>query len=79
LRQPGGKAVALIRRGRGACPKIGQKPKNLRQKSHRKHPALRDSHLSSGIVADFDDNAINGIVAFAAQSWRRARKVFDWK
>jgi hypothetical protein len=40
---------------------------------------LRDSHLSSGIVANFGDNAINGIVVFRAQCWRRERKVFDRK
>jgi lipoprotein-anchoring transpeptidase ErfK/SrfK len=56
------------------CPKISQKSKNLRQKSHNEHPALRDSHLSSGITADFGDNAINGIVAFRAQFWRRVRQ-----
>jgi hypothetical protein len=58
------------------CPKISQKSKNLRQKSHNEAPALRDSYLSSGIIADFGDNAINGIVAFGAQFWRSARQTF---
>jgi hypothetical protein len=71
--------VAAIRQGCVVCPKISQKSKNLRQKSHRMHSALRDSHLSSGIMADFGDNAINGIVAFRAQFWRRAHKTFDRK
>ena len=30
-------------------------------------------------MTDFDDNAINGIVAFEAQHRCRERKVFDWK
>jgi hypothetical protein len=79
LRQRRGSGVARIRRDFFSCPKISQKSKNLRQKSHRTHSALRDSDLSSGIMADFGDNAINGIVAFRAQFWRRARKPFDRK
>jgi hypothetical protein len=59
-----------------ACPKISHKSENLRQKSHNEPPALRDSYLSSGIIADFGDNAINGIVAFGAQFWRNARQAF---
>jgi hypothetical protein len=46
---------------------MSQKVKNLRQKRHRHRPALRDKHLSSGIMADFGDNALNGIVAFWTQ------------
>jgi hypothetical protein len=38
----------------------------LRQKRHSEHPATRESHLSSGIMNDFEDNEINGIVAFEA-------------
>jgi hypothetical protein len=79
LRQGDGKAVAAIRQPAAVCPKISHNAENLRQKSHRRLPALRDSDLSSGITADFGDNAINGIVAFRAQSWRRARKTFDRK
>jgi hypothetical protein len=30
----------------------------------------RGQHLSAGIIGDFDDNAINGIVAFRAQVLR---------
>ena len=30
-------------------------------------------------MADFDDNAINGIVAFGAQYWRASASHFDWK
>jgi hypothetical protein len=50
---------------------MSRKPQHLRQKYHRRHPASRDSHLSAGIIADFGDNAINRIVAFEAQDWRR--------
>jgi hypothetical protein len=67
LRRPDGGDVAAIRRPLATCPKMNQKPKNLRQKGHRQRPALRDKHLSSGIMTDFGDNAFNGIVAFWAQ------------
>jgi hypothetical protein len=79
LRQPDGSIVAVIRQLWRPCPKMSLKPQNLRQKRHRRPPALRDRHLSTGIIADFGDNGINRIVAFGAQYWRRARKVFDWK
>jgi hypothetical protein len=59
--------MAPIRRRPEACPKMNQKSKNLRQKRHRQPLALRDRHLSSGIMTDFGDNAFNGIVAFWAQ------------
>jgi hypothetical protein len=65
-----GFGVALIRRRRHLCPKMSRKPDNLRQKRHSKRPAARDKHLSSGIMADFDDNGLNGIVAFGAQYFR---------
>jgi lipoprotein-anchoring transpeptidase ErfK/SrfK len=45
----------------------------LRQKGHRLSPVMRDNALSAGITADFDDNGLNGIVAFGAQNqccWR---------
>jgi hypothetical protein len=76
----GGRAAEAWRRFGGrhaACPKMSQKAKNLRQKRHRKRPALRDKHLSSGIMTDFDDNGFNGIVAFWTQQWRRERKTVD--
>jgi lipoprotein-anchoring transpeptidase ErfK/SrfK len=79
LRRPDGSSVAMIRLARWTCPKMSREPNNLRQKRHRQPPASRDSHLSSGIIADFGDNAVNRIVAFRAQGWRRERKVFDWK
>jgi len=79
VRRPGGGAMAAIRRQLSRCPKIGQKLKNMRQKGHNCPPASRDKHLSSGIMTDFGDNAINGIVAFKAQYWHRLRKTFDWK
>jgi hypothetical protein len=66
LRRPDGGGVALIRQTRRACPKMSRKSQNLRQKRHSQPPASRDKHLSSGIVADFGDNATNGIVAFGA-------------
>src|SRR5471030_2575441 len=49
------------------CPKMSPKPESLRQKGHSQPPAARDKHLSSGIMTDFDDNGLNGIVAFGAQ------------
>jgi hypothetical protein len=67
LRQRDGASVALIRRLGRICRKISRKPHNLRQKRHSKRAATRNKHLSSGIMADFGDNAINGIVAFRAQ------------
>ena len=53
---------------------------NLRQKRHSLPAAVRDKHLSAGIIANLDDNgnAHNGIVAFEAHCWRRVRKAFDW-
>jgi hypothetical protein len=66
LWRPGGGSVARIRRRRFLCPKISRKAKYLRQKRHSRRAAARDMHLSSGIMADFDDNALNGIVAFEA-------------
>jgi hypothetical protein len=51
------------------CPNISRKLENLRQKGHRERVAAREGHLSSGIMADFGDNAINRIVAFWAQYW----------
>jgi hypothetical protein len=68
LRQPDGSRVAAIRRRRPTCTKISRNPDNLRQKGHRMHAAAQDEHLSTGIMADFGDNAINRIVAFGAQS-----------
>src|ERR1700693_6313435 len=79
LRLRDGAGVAPIRPPSCICPKISRKPDNLRQKRHSKRAATRNKHLSSGSVADFGDNATNGIVAFRAQVWARERKVFDWK
>jgi hypothetical protein len=77
LRRRDGSEVALIRRPGAACPKMSQKSKNMRQKGHRRRVALRDKHVSSGIVTDFGDNAFNGIVAFEQQCWRLERKTVD--
>jgi hypothetical protein len=63
----GGGSVAAIRRPRQPCPKINRKPQNLRQKSHSWRLAARNGCLSTGIMASFNDNGINGIVAFEAQ------------
>jgi lipoprotein-anchoring transpeptidase ErfK/SrfK len=79
LRQADGGSMAVIRRRRPTCTKISRKPENLRQKGHRVHAAAQDEHLSTGIVANFDDNAINRIVAFGVQCWHRGREAFDRK
>ncbi|MDA9418573.1 hypothetical protein CO683_19000 [Bradyrhizobium ottawaense] len=42
-------------------PKIFTGPQNLRQKSHSLGLAARDKAFSAGIVADFNDNGINGV------------------
>jgi hypothetical protein len=63
-----GFGVALIRQPWPDCPKISLWASNLRQKRHSGRAAARDSHLRSGIMTDFDDNALNEIVAFGAQS-----------
>jgi hypothetical protein len=63
----GGGSVAAIRQQRYPCPKINRKPQNLRQKSHSWRLAARNKRLSTGIMASFNDNGINGIVAFKAQ------------
>jgi hypothetical protein len=49
---------------------MNQNLKNLWQKRRSQPPAARDKHLKSGIVGNFGDNAINGIVAFEAQGGR---------
>jgi hypothetical protein len=59
LRQRDGSRVATIRRSWPACPKTSRKPENLRQKRHSWRAATRDKHLNSGILTDFDDNALN--------------------
>ena len=51
---------------------------DLRQKRHSPPPAARDGHLSTGIIANFGDNAVSGIVALETQYWRRVRMAFDW-
>jgi hypothetical protein len=79
LWRPGGDSVAGIRRQRHPCPKINPKPQNLRQKSHSWGLAAPNKCLSTGITASFNDNGINGIVAFVAQDCRRERLTFDWK
>jgi hypothetical protein len=58
--------------------KSARNPQNLRQKGHSKRVAARERHLSSGIMADFGDNAINRIVAFGAH-FERERRAFDRK
>jgi hypothetical protein len=78
LRRRGGDTVAAIRRRQRICPKTRLKPQYLRQKRHSRDVATRDRHLSSGIMGDFEDNAINGIVAFRAQVWSVLAKTFDW-
>jgi hypothetical protein len=71
--------VAWIRQQHHPCPEINQKPQNLRQKSHSQASAVPNGSASTGIIAGFGDNGINGIVAFEAQICRRERKTFDWK
>jgi hypothetical protein len=73
-RQHGGDSAAAP-----PCPKIDLKPQNLRQKSHSQPPAAPNTRVSTGIMASFNDNGINGIVAFEAQDCRRERRTFDWK
>jgi hypothetical protein len=75
LRRWGGGCVAAVRRRSCDCPKISQKRQRLRQKGHSRRVATRDKHLSSGITGDFNDNAINGIVAFWAQVDARPRRL----
>jgi lipoprotein-anchoring transpeptidase ErfK/SrfK len=48
----------------------------MRQKGHSQPAATRDKCLSSGIMASFNDNAINGFMAFAAHRWRARMKDF---
>jgi hypothetical protein len=71
--------MALVRLQQPLCSKSSLNQQHLRQKGHSQHAATRDRHLRAGIVANFDDNAINGIVAFGAQSLPCERRVFDWK
>src|SRR5581483_314073 len=63
-----GGIVALIRRACELCPRNSRNREMLRQKGHRLSPAARDKSLSAGIAADFNDNGLNGIVAFGAQN-----------
>jgi hypothetical protein len=63
----GGGSVAAIRQQRHPCPEINRKLQNLRQKSHSQCPAVPNKRVSTGIMAGFSDNEINGIVAFEAQ------------
>jgi lipoprotein-anchoring transpeptidase ErfK/SrfK len=65
--------------GSEALPKNEPKTATVAAKRTQPRAASRDKHLSSGIMADFDDNVINGIVAFEAQHSRLERKAFDWK
>src|ERR1700744_1952849 len=60
-------------------PENRTKPPDVRQKRHSGHPARREGHLTAGIIANFRDNVLNGIVALRMQSRRRGRKPFDWK
>jgi hypothetical protein len=78
LRRWGGDTVAAIRRRQRDCLKISRKPQYLRQKRHSQGVATRDRRVSAGIIGDFDDNTINGIVAFWAQGWCATTKIFDW-
>jgi hypothetical protein len=59
LRRPDGTSVALIRQPYQDCSKMSRKPLTLRQKRHNRRAAARDKHLSSGIMADSDDNGLN--------------------
>jgi len=70
--------MAIIRRIIAVCLKTQRKPEKLRQKCHRNAAAARDGRVSAGIMTDFSDNRLNGIVAFAVHGWRRKRRVFDW-
>jgi hypothetical protein len=74
-----GFGVALIRQPWPACPKISLGAGSLRQKRHSGRAAARDSHLRSGIMTGFDDNALYGIVAFWGAELTRGRKAFDRK
>jgi lipoprotein-anchoring transpeptidase ErfK/SrfK len=49
------------------------------KKTQRGRRSAWDRHPSAGIIANFGDNDINGIVAFRTQIGRRERKTFDWK
>jgi hypothetical protein len=60
----GGGGMARSRRLRAACLKMSRKRWKLRQKRHRRRAAARETHLKSGIITDFGDNATYGIVAF---------------
>jgi hypothetical protein len=72
-------SVAVIRRRRHPCLEINRKAQNLRQKSHSQRPAAPNKRLSTGILARFDDNGVNEIVAFEAQDCCCERRTFDWK
>jgi hypothetical protein len=63
----GGGSVAAIRQQRHPCLEINRKLRNLRQKSHSRRPAVPNKRVSTGIMAGFSDNGVNGIVAFEAQ------------
>jgi hypothetical protein len=54
-------------------PKNKPKIEEPMAKKQQKATALRDGHLSSGIVNDSGDNVLNGMVAFRAQDRRCER------
>jgi hypothetical protein len=56
-------------------PKNEPKIEEPMAKKPQREPALRDAHLSSGIMNNFGDNVPNETVAFRAQDWRCDRKL----
>src|SRR5450432_4027778 len=64
LRRPCGDQVALVRRYGRTCPKNQPQTAELAAKKTQPRPATRDENLNSGIVTGFNDNRLNGIVAF---------------
>jgi hypothetical protein len=61
LRPRHGSTVARKRQSAISGPKTCTVLQNLRQKSHSWALAAREKGFSAGIVADFNDNGINGV------------------
>jgi hypothetical protein len=75
-------AAGWPRRGAGLAvqallPKNQSKTTNLAAQKTQPPAAMRERHLSAGIMTRFDDNELNGIVAVGLNNGR-ARMVFDW-
>jgi hypothetical protein len=58
LRPPDGHTTPKIRRGLTRLPKNEPANQKLAAKKSQTTAALREQYLSSGILADFDDNVI---------------------